>query len=142
MIELVGLKGFENHYPGELSGGMRRRVALARMLIYNPETLLMDEPFGALDAQLKLVMHDEIQRIVGMGQKTVLFVTHDLGEAIALADRVVVFSSRPGRVKTIRAVDLPRPRDVFRIRFASRFTELHEELWDQLKDEVHRGANT
>jgi NitT/TauT family transport system ATP-binding protein len=142
MIELVGLKGFENHYPGELSGGMRRRVALARMLIYNPETLLMDEPFGALDAQLKLVMHDEIQRIVGMGQKTVLFVTHDLGEAIALADRVVVFSSRPGRVKTIRAVDLPRPRDVFRIRFAPRFTELHEELWDQLKDEVHRGVNT
>ena len=142
MIELVGLKGFEKHYPGELSGGMRRRVALARMLIYDPETLLMDEPFGALDAQLKLVMHDEIQRIVGIGQKTVLFVTHDLGEAIALADRVVVFSRRPGRIKTVRTVDLPRPRDVFRIRFAPRFTELHEELWDQLKDEVQKGVNT
>jgi NitT/TauT family transport system ATP-binding protein len=142
MIELVGLGGFEKHYPGELSGGMRRRVALARMLIYNPDTLLMDEPFGALDAQLKLVMHDEIQRIVGIGQKTVLFVTHDLGEAIALADRVVVFSSRPGRVKVIRSVDLPRPRDVFRIRFAPRFTELHEELWDQLKDEVKKGVDT
>jgi NitT/TauT family transport system ATP-binding protein len=142
MIELVGLKGFEKHYPGELSGGMRRRVALARMLIYDPETLLMDEPFGALDAQLKLVMHDEIQRIVGIGQKTVLFVTHDLGEAIALADRVVVFSSRPGRIKMVRSIDLPRPRDVFRIRFAPRFTELHEELWDQLKDEVKRGVDT
>jgi NitT/TauT family transport system ATP-binding protein len=142
MVELVGLKGFEKHYPGELSGGMRRRVALARMLIYDPETLLMDEPFGALDAQLKLVMHDEIQRIVGIGQKTVLFVTHDLGEAIALADRVVVFSSRPGRIKVIRSVDLPRPRDVFRIRFAPRFTELHEELWDQLKDEVKKGVDT
>jgi len=142
MIELVGLGGFEKHYPGELSGGMRRRVALARMLIYNPDTLLMDEPFGALDAQLKLVMHDEIQRIVGIGQKTVLFVTHDLGEAIALADRVVVFSSRPGRIKVIRSVDLPRPRDVFRIRFAPRFTELHEELWDQLKDEVKKGVDT
>jgi len=138
MIELVGLKGFEKHYPGELSGGMRRRVALARMLVYDPETLLMDEPFGALDAQLKLVMHDEIQRIVGIGRKTVLFVTHDLAEAIALADRVVVFSGRPGRVKTVRTVDLPRPRDVFRIRFAPRFTELHEELWDHLQDEVNR----
>jgi NitT/TauT family transport system ATP-binding protein len=138
MIELVGLKGFEKHYPGELSGGMRRRVALARMLIYDPETLLMDEPFGALDAQLKLVMHDEIQRIVGLGRKTVLFVTHDLAEAIALADRVVVFSGRPGRIKTVRAIDLPRPRDVFRIRFAPRFTELHEELWDHLQDEVNR----
>jgi NitT/TauT family transport system ATP-binding protein len=138
MIELVGLKGFEKHYPGELSGGMRRRVALARMLIYDPETLLMDEPFGALDAQLKLVMHDEIQRIVGIGRKTVLFVTHDLAEAIALADRVVVFSGRPGRVKTVREIDLPRPRDVFRIRFAPRFTELHEELWDHLQDEVNR----
>jgi NitT/TauT family transport system ATP-binding protein len=138
MIELVGLKGFEKHYPGELSGGMRRRVALARMLIYDPETLLMDEPFGALDAQLKLVMHDEIQRIVGLGRKTVLFVTHDLAEAIALGDRVVVFSGRPGRIKTVRKVDLPRPRDVFRIRFAPRFTELHEELWDHLQDEVNR----
>lgn len=136
MIELVGLTGFEKHFPGELSGGMRRRVALARMLIYDPETLLMDEPFGALDAQLRLVMHDEIQRIVGVGRKTVLFVTHDLGEAIALADRVVVFSGRPGRVKTVRTVDLPRPRDVFRVRFATRFTELHEALWEQLKDEV------
>jgi NitT/TauT family transport system ATP-binding protein len=142
MIELVGLKGFERHFPGELSGGMRRRVALARMLIYDPETLLMDEPFGALDAQLKLVMHDEIQRIVTLGRKTVLFVTHDLSEAIALADRVVVFSSRPGRIKVVRDIDLPRPRDVFRIRFSPRFTELHEELWDHLKDEVKKGTDT
>lgn len=140
MIDLVGLRGFERHFPGELSGGMRKRVALARMLVYDPEMLLMDEPFGALDAQLKLVMHDEVQRIVGNGRKTVLFVTHDLGEAIALADRVVVFSSRPGRVKIIRNIDLPRPRDVFRIRFAKEFAELHEELWEELKDEVKKGT--
>ena len=142
MIELVGLKGFESHYPGELSGGMRRRVALARMLIYDPEVLLMDEPFGALDAQLKLVMHDEIRRIVEIGAKTVLFVTHDLGEAIALADRVVVFTGRPGRIKIVRDIDLPRPRDVFRIRFSDHFTRLHEELWDQLRDEVLKGTET
>jgi NitT/TauT family transport system ATP-binding protein len=141
MIELVGLKGFENHFPGELSGGMRKRVSLARMLVYDPDTLLMDEPFGALDAQLKLIMQDELQRIVGAGRKTVMFVTHDLGEAIALADRVVVFSSRPGRIKTIRKIDLPRPRDVYRIRFTPEFSEIHEELWDQLKDEVGKGTD-
>jgi NitT/TauT family transport system ATP-binding protein len=120
---------------------MRRRVALARMLVYDPEMLLMDEPFGALDAQLKLVMHDEVQRIVGDGRKTVLFVTHDLGEAIALADRVVVFSSRPGRIKIVRDIDLPRPRDVYRIRFSRKFSDLHEELWEELKDEVKKGVD-
>ncbi len=141
MIELVGLQGFEKHYPNELSGGMRKRVALARMLVYDPQTLLMDEPFGALDAQLKLVMHDEMQRIVDAGRKTVLFVTHDLGEAIALADRVVVFSSRPGHVKLIRTIELPRPRDVYRIRFTREFSDLHEALWDELKDEVGKGTD-
>ena len=141
MIDLVGLKGFERHYLSELSGGMRKRVALARMLIYDPETLLMDEPFGALDAQLKLVMQEELQRIVGAGRKTVVFVTHDLGEAIALADRVVVFSSRPGRIKMIRDVPLPRPRDVARIRFTREFSELYEVLWDELKDEVRKGVD-
>ncbi|MBI1187430.1 MAG: ATP-binding cassette domain-containing protein [Alphaproteobacteria bacterium] len=141
MIELVGLKGFENHYPGELSGGMRKRAALARMLVYDPDTLLMDEPFGALDAQLKLVMHEELQRIVGDGRKTVLFVTHDLGEAIALADRVVVFTSRPGRVKKVREIELERPRNVYRVRFETAFGDLHEELWNELKDEVRKGTD-
>ena len=141
MIELVGLKGFENHYPGELSGGMRKRTLLARTLIYEPETLLMDEPFGALDAQLKLVMLDQLQTLTQQRQMTVLFVTHDLGEAISLADRVVIFSARPGRIRTIRDVRLPRPRDVFKIRFTSDFARIYEELWDELKDEVKKGTD-
>jgi len=141
MIALVGLTGFERHYPAELSGGMRRRVALARTLIYEPETLLMDEPFGALDAQLKLLMLDQLQDLTRQRRMTVVFVTHDLGEAITLADRVLVFSARPGRIRTIRSVDLPRPRDVFRIRFTGDFSHLHEALWDELKDEVVRGTD-
>jgi NitT/TauT family transport system ATP-binding protein len=141
IIELVGLTGFERHYPSELSGGMRKRVGLARMLIYEPETLLMDEPFGALDAQLKLLMLDQLQELTRARRMTVVFVTHDLGEAITLADRVVVFSARPGRIRTIRAVDLPSPRDVFRIRFTEAFAHLNEELWDELKDEVTRGTD-
>src|SRR5215472_4264754 len=141
MIALVGLTGFERHYPAELSGGMRKRVALARTLIYEPETLLMDEPFGALDAQLKLLMLDQLQELTRQRRMTVVFVTHDLGEAITLADRVVMFSARPGRIRTIRNAALPRPRDVFRIRFAEDFSHLHEALWDELKDEVARGTD-
>jgi NitT/TauT family transport system ATP-binding protein len=141
MMQLVGLKGFENHYPSELSGGMRKRTLLARTLIYEPETLLMDEPFGALDAQLKLVMLDQLQALTLQRRMTVLFVTHDLGEAITLADRVVVFSARPGRIRAVRDIDLPRPRDVFRIRFTDVFARYHEELWDVLKDEVVKGTD-
>jgi NitT/TauT family transport system ATP-binding protein len=141
MIELVGLKGFENHYPAELSGGMRKRVAMARTLIYEPETLLMDEPFGALDAQLKLLMLDELQRLTRDRQMTVVFVTHDLGEAITLADRIVVFSARPGGIKSEHRVTLPRPRDVFRVRFSEAFGHLHETLWDELKDDIVKGTD-
>ena len=141
MTALVGLTGFEHHYPAELSGGMRKRVALARTLIYEPETLLMDEPFGALDAQLKLLMLDQLQDLTRQRRMTVVFVTHDLGEAITLADRVVVLSARPGRIRAIRSVDLPRPRDVFRIRFTPDFAHLHESLWDELKDEVTQGTD-
>jgi NitT/TauT family transport system ATP-binding protein len=140
MLTLVALTGFEKHYPAELSGGMRKRVALARTLIYEPETLLMDEPFGALDAQLKLLMIDQLQELTRQRRMTVVFVTHDLGEAITLADRVVVFSARPGRIRAIRSIGLPRPRDVFRIRFTEEFAHLHESLWDELKDEVTRGT--
>ena len=140
MMDLVGLKGFENHYPSELSGGMRKRTLLGRTLIYEPETLLMDEPFGALDAQLKLVMLDQLQALTQQRRMTVVFVTHDLGEAITLADRVVVFSARPGRIRAVRDIDLPRPRDVFRIRFTDVFARYHEDLWDVLKDEVTKGT--
>src|SRR5882762_9235254 len=124
IIDLIGLKGFERHFPSELSGGMRKRVALARTLIYEPETLLMDEPFGALDAQLRLVMHDELLRLTRLRRMTVVFVTHDLGEAITLADRVIVSSGRPGRVKAVRDITLAQPRDAFRVRFSDAFARL------------------
>jgi len=141
MIDLVGLTGFESHFPAELSGGMRKRVAMARSLIYEPETLLLDEPFGALDAQLKLLLLDELQQLTRNRRMTVLFVTHDLGEAITLADRIVVFSARPGRVRGVHSVALPRPRDVFRIRFSEAFGRMHEALWDELKDDIVKGTD-
>ncbi len=132
----MGLAGFEKSYPAQLSGGMRRRVALARTLAYEPETILMDEPFGALDAQLRMVMHDELLKLWSGTQKTIIFVTHDLTEALTLADRVAIFSARPGRINAIETIDLPRPRDVFRIRFDPRFGELHDRLWSYLEASV------
>jgi NitT/TauT family transport system ATP-binding protein len=141
MLELVGLDGFERHYPSELSGGMRKRTALARTLVYEPEALLLDEPFAALDAQLRLIMLDQLQRLTQLRQITVLFVTHDLGEAITLADRVVVFSARPARIRAIRDVPFPRPRDVFKVRFDPLFATLNEELWDELKDDIAKGTD-
>jgi NitT/TauT family transport system ATP-binding protein len=141
IIELVGLKGFENHTPGELSGGMRKRAAMARTLIYEPETLLMDEPFGALDSQLKLLMLDQLQSLTQHRRMSVVFVTHDLGEAITLSDRIVVLSARPGRIRAIHDVRLERPRDVFKVRFTPAFSEQHERLWDELKDDIIKGTD-
>jgi NitT/TauT family transport system ATP-binding protein len=132
----VGLAGFERSFPAQLSGGMRRRACLARTLAYEPETILMDEPFGALDAQLRLVMHDELLKLWAATRKTIVFVTHDLSEAITLADRVAVFSARPGRIRAIEPVDLLRPRDVFRIRFDPAFGALHDRLWSYLESSV------
>lgn len=140
IVRKMGLGEFEDFYPGQLSGGMRKRVTLARTLIYDPETLLMDEPFGALDAQLKLILQDELSRLWEASRKTILFVTHDFAEAVTLADRVVVFSARPARIKAVQLIDLPRPRDTFRVRFAERFRELTEILWGALQDEVRQGA--
>ena len=139
LLDTVNLGGFAQAFPLELSGGMRKRVALAQVLAYDPHTLLMDEPFGALDAQLKLVMQQELAAIRERTGKTIVFVTHDLAEAIALADRVVVFTGRPGKVKTVRDIDLPRPRDMFKVRFAPRFQELYEDLWAALAPEIHKG---
>ncbi len=139
LLDTVNLSGFARAYPIELSGGMRKRVALAQLLAYDPGTLLMDEPFGALDAQLKLVMQQELAAIRERTGKTVAFVTHDLAEAIALADRVIVFTGRPGRVKVVRDVDLPRPRDIFSVRFSPRFQALYEELWSALAPEIRKG---
>src|ERR1044072_9394564 len=128
MIEKAGVAEFCNHYPAELSGGMRKRVILARTLIYQPETLLMDEPFGALDAQLKLVMQQELLKLWADAGTTILFVTHDRAEAGSLSGRVVVVSSRPGTMRTIKTIDIPRPRDVFDVRFHDRFRERQPEL--------------
>jgi NitT/TauT family transport system ATP-binding protein len=135
-LDRMGLAGFEKSYPAQLSGGMRRRVALARTLAYEPETILMDEPFGALDAQLRMVMHEELLKLWTGTRTTVIFVTHDLAEALTLADRIAVFSARPGRIRSIEVVDLPRPRDVFRIRFDRHFGELHDRLWSYIEASV------
>lgn len=139
MINLVGLNGFEDAYPSELSGGMRKRVTLARTLVYEPDVLLADEPFGALDAQLKLLLARELLAIWERTRQTTVFVTHDISEAIALADRVVVFSRRPATVKLDCPVDIPRPRDLFSIRSHPRYGELYEQLWLALADDIEAG---
>jgi NitT/TauT family transport system ATP-binding protein len=136
LLDAVGLSGFGSSFPNQLSGGMRKRVALAQVLAYDPKTVLMDEPFGALDAQLKLVMQNELAEIHSRMKKTIVFVTHDLGEAIALADRIVIFGARPGRVKAIEQVDIPRPRNVFKIRFDPVYQAIYERLWDMLAPEI------
>ncbi len=138
-IDLVGLRGFEKHYPSELSGGMRKRAQLARSLIYEPDVLLMDEPFGALDAQLKLMLQAELLKTWEGSRKTLIFVTHDLTEAISMADRVIVMSARPGRIRAIERIELGRPRDVFTIRFAPEFGGYFERLWAALREDIAKG---
>jgi NitT/TauT family transport system ATP-binding protein len=138
-LRMVGLAGFEDRYPHQLSGGMRKRVALAAALINEPSILLMDEPFGALDVQTKAIMSNELLTLWDQSKPSVIFVTHDLEEAIALADKVVVMTAGPGTVKAVFDIDLPRPRgSVQEIRFGQRFTELHHEIWESLRDEVTR----
>jgi NitT/TauT family transport system ATP-binding protein len=138
-LRRVGLTGFENHLPHQLSGGMRKRVSLAAALINEPSILLMDEPFGALDVQTKAIMSNELLGLWEESRPTVMFVTHDLEEAIALADKVVVITAGPGTVKAVYDVDLPRPRGaVQEIRFEPRFLELHQQIWESLREEVQR----
>jgi NitT/TauT family transport system ATP-binding protein len=135
----VGLAGFEDHYPHQLSGGMRKRASLAAALINEPSILLMDEPFGALDVQTKAIMSNELLGLWEQTRPTVIFITHDLEEAIALADVVVVMTSRPGTVKDVYRIDLPRPRGaVQEIRFEQRFLELHQQIWQSLREEVEQ----
>jgi NitT/TauT family transport system ATP-binding protein len=138
-LRRVGLAGFENHLPHQLSGGMRKRVSLAAALINDPSILLMDEPFGALDVQTKAIMSNELLGLWEESRPSVMFVTHDLEEAIALADKVVVITAGPGTVKAVYDVDLPRPRGaVQEIRFEPRFLELHQQIWESLREEVQR----
>jgi NitT/TauT family transport system ATP-binding protein len=134
-IQMVNLRGFEHHYPHQLSGGMRQRVGLARALAVNPAILLMDEPFAALDAQTREIMSEELLRIWEEDKKTVLFVTHGIEEAVYLADRIVVMSSQPGRVKEIIRVGLPRPRGLA-IKDDPEFVHLRRYIWNLLMKEV------
>ncbi len=138
-LRRVGLAGFEDHYPHQLSGGMRKRVSLAGALINEPSVLMMDEPFGALDVQTKAIMSNELLGLWEQTRPTVLFVTHDLEEAIALADKVVVVTASPGTVKDVYDIDLPRPRGaVQEIRFGDRFRDLHHQIWSSLREEVEQ----
>jgi NitT/TauT family transport system ATP-binding protein len=135
LIASVGLRGFEQHLPSHLSGGMRQRVALARALIMERPILLMDEPFSALDAQTKIVMQEELMRIFDETRKTVLFVTHAIDEAILLGDEIVVMTARPGRIKEVIAVDLPRPRSLDMVN-SQRFGALFDQVFHLIRDEV------
>ena len=129
LLELLGLSEFGHYYPRALSGGMRQRVALGRLLAYDPEIMLMDEPFGALDAQTKILMGYELLRIWTDYRKSVVFVTHDIEEAIGLSDRILVMTDRPGRIKSEYRVDLPRPRDLRGVRKMPAFHQLSERIW-------------
>jgi len=135
-IELVGLAGFEAMYPYQLSGGMQQRAGLARALVLNPQVLLMDEPFGALDAQTRELLQEELVRILEQEQRTLVFITHSIDEAIVLGDRIVVMSTRPGRVREVLEVDLPRPRSVQEARNSPRYAELRQHIWEELRPEV------
>ena len=136
----VGLTGFGDRYPHQLSGGMRKRVALAQTLVLDPDIILMDEPFSALDVQTRQLMENEVLALWAAKKKAVLFITHDLDEAIAMSDRVVVLSAGPATHPIGEfAIDLPRPRDVAEVRTHPRFVELHTQIWNVLRDEVLKG---
>jgi NitT/TauT family transport system ATP-binding protein len=136
-LRRVGLAGFEDRFPHQLSGGMRKRVALAQSLINEPQILLMDEPFSALDVQTRAIMSNELLSLWDLTRPAVVFVTHDLEEAIALADKVVVLTAGPGgTVKATFDIDLPRPRVVQEIRFEPRFVDLYHQIWEALRSEV------
>jgi len=140
-LELTGLAEFRNHLPGELSGGMKQRVALARVLAFDPEVLLMDEPFGSLDAQTRETMQEELTRIWERTGKTIVFVTHDIEEAVYLGDRVVVLTARPARVREEIAISLPRPRDLS-VRKSVAFHESRNYIWDLIRSEGNHERRT
>ena len=134
LLEQVGLKGFENHFPKMLSHGMRQRCALARTFCLDSPVMLMDEPFGALDAQTKLQLEDLLLRLWSEHRRTVVFITHDLAEAVALSDRVVVMSARPGRIIADMRIDLERPRSVRALQKDRHFLDIYAEVWSKLEE--------
>jgi NitT/TauT family transport system ATP-binding protein len=141
-VKRVGLGGFENYYPHQLSGGMRKRVALAQTLVNEPSILLMDEPFSALDVQTRALMQDELLRLWSGTGAAVVFVTHDLEESVALADRVVVMTSSPATVKASFDVPLERPRKVEEVRLTRQFLDIYREIWESLKEEVEKARES
>jgi NitT/TauT family transport system ATP-binding protein len=136
LIDLMGLTGFEDHFPYQLSGGMQKRGAIARTMVYDPDVILMDEPFGPLDAQTRMILQHELLKLWSQRKKTIIFITHDLVEAIALADRVVLMTRRPGMVKQVFTVELARPRNVFEIHGQPGFAQLYSRIWDHFKLEM------
>ncbi len=136
-IKLAGLTGFEKYYPAQLSGGMSKRASIMRALAYEPPVILMDEPFGPLDAQTRMVLQDEILKIWEQKRQTIVFVTHDLVEAVALADRVVVMTHRPGKIKDIIDVPMARPRNIFEIHRQEGFDEAYGRLWNIFRHELN-----
>ncbi|TIV42446.1 MAG: ABC transporter ATP-binding protein, partial [Mesorhizobium sp.] len=140
-IGRVGLSRFEKHYPHQLSGGMRKRVALAQTFINQPKILLMDEPFSALDMQTRTAMQDELLGLWSGLKSSVVFVTHDLEEAVALADKVYVLTAGPGTVKSVYRIDLPRPRVMADIRYDPKFIEIAKVIWNDLREEVQLGQS-
>jgi NitT/TauT family transport system ATP-binding protein len=137
----VNLAGHETKYPHQLSGGMRKRVSLAQTFINGPQILLMDEPFSALDVQTRVLMHDELLRLWSQSKASVVFVTHDLEEAIALADKVYVLTAGPATVKSVYPIDIPRPRVASEIRYEQKFIDISRTIWNDLREEVQRGAS-
>lgn len=137
-IRVIGLEGFENSYPNQLSGGMRQRVAIARALVYQPKILLMDEPFGALDAQTRLLMQELLLQVWEEERSTVLFVTHDVEEAILLSDRILVMTALPGKIKTEIMIDLPRPRSILEMETSPQFAVYKKQLLELVREEARK----
>lgn len=135
-IAQVGLDGFENHYPHQLSGGMQKRVSIARTLVYDPDVILMDEPFGPLDAITKMTLQNLLLKLWQERRKTIIFVTHDLMEAITLGDRVVIMTKRPGAVKAVLPVKMARPRDAFSLSETPEYAVIHHQFWELMRSEV------
>jgi NitT/TauT family transport system ATP-binding protein len=136
-IRLAGLSGFEKRYPSQLSGGMAKRASIVRALAYDPTVILMDEPFGPLDAQTRMILQDELLKIWEQKRQTIIFVTHDLVEAVALADRVVVMTHRPGKIRDVITVPMSRPRNIFEIHRQDGFDEAHAKLWNIFRHELN-----
>jgi len=140
-IRLAGLSGFEKRYPSQLSGGMAKRASIVRALAYDPTVILMDEPFGPLDAQTRMILQDELLKIWEHKRQTIIFVTHDLVEAVALADRVVVMTHRPGTIRDVITVPMSRPRNIFEIHRQDGFDEAHAKLWNIFRHELNLNDN-